>query len=393
MNDHDALRPYFNRLQLRALVIGGGSAILLAIGALVSTREFYQAYLFGYLPWFGLSLGCLGVLLLHHLVSGAWGHIIQRMAESGARTMLVMAVLFLPIIAGMHSLYPWTNHEIVEASHSLHRKAGYLNIPFFLVRAAIYFLFWIVVAFLLSAWSKKQDASADPLLTRKMKKVAGPGMVIFVLSATFSSVDWMMSLEPEWYSTIYGMSAVVGGVLTTLAFCILVLRSLANRKPFVDVLTSRHLHHLGNLLMAFTILWAYMAFSQFIIIWSGNLPEDNFWYLRRLGNGWNIIALILLIGHFFVPFLVLLSRKTKRGIRTLGNVAAGILVMRFLDYFWLVNPAFNTDMFRLHWLDIVAPVSIGGLWVAAFMWQYKAHALLPLHDPRFNEKAEFAHHH
>lgn len=383
MNDAEALRARFDKAQRRALIVGLVAALPLVAGAFFSTRQFFEAYLYGYTIWLGLSLGSLGILILHHLVSGHWGNLIQRIVESGARLLVLMALLFLPIVLGMHHLYPWTDHAYVEASHVLHQKSGYLNIPFFLARATLYFLMWIGMAFWLSKTSRLQDSSADVTLVRKMKIFSGPSLVLFVLTVTFASVDWLMSLEPEWYSVIFGMQTIVGAVLTTLAFAIVVVRLLADREPISGVITTRHIHHLGNLLMAFTILWAYMAFSQFLIIWSGNLPEDNMYYLRRLGTGWNVVALILLIGHFFVPLLVLLSRRVKRAIHSLALIAAGIFVMRFVDWFWLIMPAFSHEAFRFHWLDLVAPVAIGGIWVAAFIWQVKGQPLVPLHDPRF----------
>jgi hypothetical protein len=384
MSTTDTLRQDLDRLQLRSLIAGGAGAALLVAGMFVSSEQFFRSYLYGYLLWLGLTLGCLGLLLLHHLVSGHWGNVIQRMLEAGARGMVLMAMLFLPILTGLQSLYPWTDHQLVESSHVLHQKAGYLSIPFFIGRAALYFLFWGGVAFFLVRWSRAQDATGDPGITRRLKIFSGPSLVFFVLTVTLASVDWMMSLEPEWYSTIYGMSMIVGAVLTTLAFCILLVSRLADRPPIADVLTTRHIHHLGNLLMAFTVLWAYMAFSQFLIIWSGNLPEDNFWYLKRLGTGWNVIAIILLIGHFFVPFLLLLSRRTKRAINNLSKIAVGVLVMRLVDLFWLIMPAFQGAELQLHWLDLVAPIGIGGLWMAYFFSQLKGAPLLPLHDPRFS---------
>lgn len=386
MNDVETLRPQFDQAQRRALIVGLVAALPLIAGAFISTRQFFEAYLYGYTVWLGLSLGSLGILILHHLVSGHWGNLIQRIVESGARLLALMALLFIPVLLGMHHLYPWTDHAVVEASHVLHQKAGYLNIPFFLARAALYFILWIGMALWLSKTSRLQDRSADVTLVRKMKIFSGPSMVLFVLTVTFASVDWLMSLEPEWYSVIFGMQMIVGAVLTTLAFAIIVVRMLADREPISEVITTRHVHHLGNLLMAFTILWAYMAFSQFLIIWSGNLPEDNMYYLRRLGTGWNIVALILLVGHFFVPLLVLLSRRVKRAINTLALIAAGIFVMRLVDWFWLIMPAFSHEAFRLHWLDLVAPIAIGGIWVAAFIWQVKGQPLVPLHDPRFYDE-------
>lgn len=377
----------FDKIQNRSFLIGGVALLILMLGAIASVQQFFQSYLYGYTLWLGLTFGSLGILLLHHLVSGHWGNVVQRIVEAGSKTMLLMAVLFVPIVFGMRDLYPWTHPEVVAASHVVHNKIGYLNVPFFLLRAAGYFLFWIGASLWLGKWSLVQDKTADPGITRKLKIFSGPGMVLFILTVTLASVDWMMSLEPEWYSTIYGMMTIVGGVLTTLAFCIVMIGKLAHHEPLAGVLNTRHYHHLGNLLFAFTILWAYMAFSQYLIIWSGNLPEDNSWYIRRLSTSWNVIALLLLIGHFFVPFLVLLSRRRKKVIQNLVKVAAFVLVMRAVDLFWLIMPAFGKHHFSMHWTNIIAPIAIGGLWMGVFLWQLKQHPLLPLHDPRFEEGA------
>jgi hypothetical protein len=309
------------------------------------------------------------------------------MVEAGARVLPFLFLFFVPVIMGLDSLYPWTNHETVEASHVLHSKAGYLNIPFFIARTVAYFALWIVLAFWLSRKSRQQDGGKEPGLTRRMKLFSSGGIILFVISVTLASVDWLMSLEPEWYSTIYGMHLIVGMVLTALAFCILLLRLFGDGAPYSDVLTTRHFHHIGNMLFAFTILWAYMAFSQFLIIWSGNLPEDNFWYIRRLGTGWNAIAVFLLVGHFFVPFILLLFRNRKRYIESLARVAVLILVMRFVDYFWLIKPAFSPGEWTIHWMDILAPIGIGGLWIALFVREFRAQPMIPLKDPRFSENA------
>jgi hypothetical protein len=379
------VQEYFKKIEGLAVKIGGAGVLALLVSYFVWGEHFYRSYLFGYLPWIMLTLGCLAIVLLHHLVSGAWGHIIQRMTESGARNLAVMALLFVPVVAGMRDLFPWTDGAVVEASHVIHEKAGYLNITFFIVRAALYFAVWFAIARILRTWSMKQDAGGDAALSRRMKIFSGPSMVLFVITISLASVDWMMSLEPEWYSTIYGMSFLVGSVLTALAFCIMLLAKVAGHKPYSDILTSRHAHHLGNLLFAFTILWAYLAFSQYLIIWSGNLPEDNFWYLRRTGPGWNVVAMALLIGHFFVPFFILLSRKSKKELRNLLYIAGWIFVMRFVDIYWLVAPAFDHTSVSLHPLDVIAPVAIGGVWVALFMRTLRKVPILPLHDPRFGE--------
>jgi len=387
MRTAESARDQLDIIAKRGLFTGGAGLVLLIAGGFTYHKQFFESYLYGSIFWLGLSLGCLGLLLLHHLVSGAWGHIIQRMVEAGARILPFLLLLFVPIIVGMESLYPWTDHGTMEASHVLHRKAGYLNIPFFIARTVAYFGLWILSALWLSRKSRQQDTSGEAGLTRRMKLFSSGGIIVFVISVTLASVDWLMSLEPEWYSTIYGMHMIVGMVLTALAFCILLLRLVGDAAPYADVLTTRHFHHIGNLLFAFTILWAYMAFSQFLIIWSGNLPEDNTWYVRRLGTGWNSIAVFLLVGHFFVPFILLLFRNRKRYIESLSRVAVLILVMRFVDYFWLIKPAFSPGQWTLHWMDLMAPVGIGGIWIALFVREFRSHPMIPLKDPRFSADA------
>lgn len=382
MNDLQQLRPDFDRAQQRALLFGIGGIVLLGLGAFFDLQQFYQSYLLAYVFWISFALGCVGILSLHHLVSGQWGFVIQRLTEAGARTIPFMAALFLPVLLGLEHLYPWARPEAHE-NHLLHLKSGYLNFSFFTIRAAVYFAFWIGTGFLLSKWSRRQDQTGDPTLTGKMRRLSAPALIVYVLTVTYAWIDWLMSLEPEWFSSIYGMLAVVSQVLSTLALCIVSLRLLVEKKPFSDVLTTRHYHHLGNLLLAFTILWAYMSFSQYLIIWSGNLPEENFWYLRRLGSGWNGLALFLVVGHFFIPFLLLLSRTTKRVLGKLSLIALGIIVMRFVDLFWLITPAFNPEQIQLHWMDLAASIGLGGVWIAFFIRNLKGYPLLAQKDPRF----------
>jgi hypothetical protein len=380
-----SLRPVFHKYQVRSFILGviGLGAMAAGLVYTPSTGNFYSSYLFGYAFWVGLSLGCLALLMLHHLVSGAWGFVIQRIVEAGARTLPLMAVLFIPVVFGMKELYPWTHPATVGQSHELQAKSGYLSANFFVIRTVVYFGFWITASFVLSTWSRRQDKTGTGTLTARMKTFSGPGMVAFVLTGSFAAFDWMMSLEPGWYSTIYGAMVIVGNVLAALCFAVVLIRFFSLRKPLVGILTTRHYHHLGNMIMAFTILWAYLAFSQFLIIWAGNLPEENSWYLGRLGGGWGTIALLLIVGHFAVPLVLLLLRRNKRSIRRLAVVASMILVMRVIDVFWLVKPAFPADGFSVSALDVLAPLGIGGFWVGYFILQLKTESLVPLHDPRF----------
>jgi hypothetical protein len=337
-----------------------------------------------YLFWTGIALGCFAIVMLHHMVGGGWGFVIRRLLESGTRTIPLMAVLFLPLFLGLHDLYEWTHSEVVSNDEVLQHKSPYLNVTSFSIRAAAYFAIWMIGAYFLNKWSLEQDRTADRALTRRLQILSGPGLVVYGATVTFASVDWAMSLEPHWFSTIYGIVFMVGQGLATLAFMIIALALLANRKPLSDVVSPQHFHDLGNLMLAFVMLWAYVVFSQFLIIWSGNLPEEIPWYLRRTEGGWQWIAIMLAVFHFALPFVLLLSRGTKRKVRALAMVAVAMIFMRLIDMFWLVAPAHRTGL-SIHWLDVAAPIGIGGIWVAAFVWQLKGKALLPIYDPRLEE--------
>lgn len=366
------------RLQRRSLLVGVVALAACLVGALFGHQQFVRSYLVAYVFWIGIALGCLAILMLQHLSGGAWGLVIRRLLESASCTLWLMALLFLPILAGVRSLYPWSRPEEVAASHLLQHKAGYLNVGFFGLRALIYFALWIGVSHLLNRWSLRQDRDGGPEWTRRMQLLSGPGLALFVLSVTFASIDWVMSLRPEWYSTMFGFLFVGGQALSALAFTIVCIALLADRKPLADVLSADHFHDLGKLLLAFVMLWTYFSFSQFLIIWSGNLPEETPWYLARLRGGWGWVAMLILLFHFALPFALLLSRDIKRHSRRLAQVAALVVVMRFIDVLWLIVPEFQHGRLSLHWMDLAAPIGMGGIWVAFFTWQLQRRPLLPL---------------
>jgi hypothetical protein len=377
-------------MQKRSLAVGLIAAVLCAGGALIFPPVFFRAYLSAYIFWIGIPVGALALLMLHHLVGGRWGFMIQRVLEAAIQTLPLMALLFIPLLFGLADLYPWAQTEVVAADPLLQQKAAYLNIPFFIARAVAYFAVWIVLGRLLVTWSLQQDRTADGALTLRLQRLSGPGLVLYGLTVTFAAIDWMMSLEPKWYSTIFGMIFMVSFGLAALALAILATRFLESQKPLAQVISPDRWHDLGNLLLALVMFWAYLQFSQFLLIWSENLAEEIPWYLHRIGGGWEWVALALILFLFALPFILLLSRTTKRSARMLSQVAAAILFMHWLDILWIVAPSFYPARFHLHWLDIVAPVGIGGLWLAAFIGYLKARSLLPLHDPRFAELLEQA---
>lgn len=376
------VHPRLDRIQHRSLIAGGVGLGLCLLGAFLNPEQFFRSYLLAYLFWTGIALGSFAIVMLHHLTGGGWGFVIRRLLEAGTRTLPLMAVLFVPLLFGLPDLYVWARPAEVAGDALLQHKSAYLNVPFFLFRTVVYFAIWIGVTYFLNKWSVEQDRTAEPLLTRRLQVLSGPGLVLYGLTATFASIDWAMSLEPHWFSTIYGVMFIVGQVLATLALMILMAVLLADREPLSNVVSPAYLVDLGNLLLAFVMFWAYMAFSQYIVIWSGNLPEEITWYLHRTTGGWQWIALFLIIFHFAVPFLLLLSRVTKRNVQMLSAVAGALIVIRLVDLFWLVVPAFHHTGLAIHWMDLVAPVGVGGIWMWFFIWQLKGRPLLPLHDPR-----------
>jgi len=386
---HDAYLPEaeLQHFQKLSLIVGMIGLALCGAGLLSNREEFFRSYLLAYLFWLGIALGCLAIVMLHHLSGGAWGIVIRRLLESATRTLPLMALFFLPIVFGLSFLYEWARPEAL-GDKMLRHKSLYLNVPFFLARAALYFAAWIPVAYFLNKWSLEQDQTAAPSLSRQLELLSGPGLVIYGATMTFASIDWVMSLEAHWYSTIYGLSFMVGQVLGAFAFAIAVAILLSSRKPLSEVISAEHLHDLGKLLLAFVMLWAYLAFSQFLIMFSGNLPEEIPWYIRRQQGGWRWIGLLLILMHFVLPFLLLLSRSLKRDAKKLLAVAWLVIAMRFVDLLWQVSPAFHPGGFHLSWMDPAALAGIGGIWLASFVKQLKGRPVLPLHDPFFEEALE-----
>ena len=381
------------RLSTRALIVGVVFTALLIIGAFIDRKQFFQAYLVGFIFWAGITLGSLALLMLQHLTGGTWGLVIRRVLEAATRTLPLIIILFVPLILGIKQLYPWTNAAVMNTTPALQQKAKYLNPSFFLIRAAIYFAFWSLLALLLNWLSLEQDRTADKNIRKRLQFVSGPGLGLLIISITFAAVDWVMSLEPAWFSTIYGLLFVASWSLSALALTIIVMSWLRKREPMIRIAQPAHFHDWGNLLLTLVMLWTYFAFSQYLIIWSGNLPEETTWYVARKHGGWGVIAIAIVILQFAFPFLVLLSRAAKKSSERLALLAVLILLMRFVDAVWLIEPAFNQEHFHLSWMDFAAPIAMGGLWLAAFSWQLEKRALVPINDPQLEQALAPAHGH
>jgi hypothetical protein len=374
------------RLERLALSVGGVFLAASAAGFALDRGQFLRSWLLGFLFWLGIAVGSLGLAMLNQLTGGLWGAVPRRFHEAAARTVPYMAVVFLPVLLGAAALYPWAAPE-AAADALIQQKAAYLNVPFFAARAVGYFAVWTVLAYVLSAWSLRQDAGVDRVRDGRLGGLSGVGLVVLSGTTTFAAIDWGMSLAPHWFSTIYGVLYIVGWTLSGLAFTIVLVAGVSGEPPFDRAVQPVTVHDLGKLLLAFTMLWAYVNFSQFLIIWSGNVSEETPFYVRRLAGGWQVIAILLLLFHFALPFALLLSRPLKRSARALSVVAWLMLLMQLVDLFWLLGPDLAhghgpaAPPLHLSWQDLAAVAGIGGLWLYLFARQALSRPVLPVGEP------------
>jgi hypothetical protein len=378
------------RVQRTGLILGAIGLALSCLGLVVDRERFFQSWLLAYLYWLGPTLGSMGILMLQHITGGRWGVALRRTLEAGMKTLPLMALFFLPIVAGMEQLFEWMHADVVARDAILQHKSIYLNRDFFLLRAGFYFVVWFAVAFGLSRWSIQQDDDPSPSVDRRLHYLSRAGLMLYALTMTFAAVDWAMSLEPHWYSHIYGVIVIGGQILTAMMFAVVVAASLARVPRIGEFVNAERFHDFGKLLLAFIMLWAYFAFSQFLIIWSANLPEETPWYLTRRSGAWQLVAVALILFHFVVPFVLLLSRSLKRTPPLLSTIVLGLLGMRYVDLYWLVAPSFQGKVFSPHWLDLATLLGIGGIWLALFVRLLRPHPLLPLNDPYY-QLSDFEH--
>ncbi len=391
VNQLDLLAPpVAQTVQGRSLTVGVIFGIISAIGIFVAPDQFFRSYLLGYMLWLGLTLGCMAFLMVQHVTGGSWGTVIRRMLEAGSRTIPMMIVLFLPIILGMRRLYVWTNPEFMaKEEHLKMLSRQYLNPNGFVIRAVIYFVIWFLLIHFLNRWSLEQDKPPIRDIPA-FRKVSAPGLILYAFSISFAVIDWIMSLTPPWISTIYAMIFIVGQCLAALCFVVAVGAMLYRYQPMSSLLKADDVQDHGKLMLAFIMLWAYFSFSQLLIIWAGNLPDEITFYTRRFVGGWQFVGLFLAVFHFAIPFVLLLSRPFKRNPRSLVKVAVWIIFMRYVDLYWFIEPAFHKS-FYYHWLDLVVPIAIGGLWMAFFFHNLSSRPLLAAYDPRAQILLEPAH--
>jgi len=373
------------RWSAMALAVGAAAGAVCAAGVWLDPARLFPAYLVAYLFWLGISLGSLAILMLHHLTGGGWGWPIRRILEAACANLLIMAILFVPLGLSAETLYVWARPEAVAGDALLQRKSAYLNVPAWQIRAGVYFTVWIVLGLALNRWAASDAPHAPRSRQRRLVRLAGPGLILWALTVTFASIDWVMSLEPHWYSSMFGLLFMGAQGVSALSLAIVVVAVLRDEPPWQATLDASRSGDLGSLLLAFVMFWSYVSLMQFLIIWSGNLPEETPWYLSRSRGGWQVVAVLLAGLHFVVPFLLLLVRRVKRDARRLAGVAILLLAMRLMDLSWLVLPAFSPGRVTFNGWLIVTPLAIGGLWLAAFSWHLATRARLGLVPASFHE--------
>ncbi len=388
--------PVVHKMARWSLIIGIIFGIVAAVLAFTRPDEFYRGYLIAFMDWLGVALGSMAIIMIRHLTGGGWGVVIRRLQGAAMRTLPLLALLFVPIALGMKHLYIWARPLDQVADKHLHDHLEditktYLTPSGFVYRAILYFAIWNLLSFLLSKWSKEGDSPSTPDNTQKFKAVAGPGLILYGFTITFAAIDWVMSLDPSWISTIFGLGILIGEVLAAMCFAVVIERILFNYRPMSEMLRPDFVQDHGKWMLAFIMVWAYFSFSQWLIIWAGNLPTEITFYIKRLNGGWGYVGLFLAIFHFAVPFALLLSRPFKRNIRKLVWLAIWLLFMRWVDLFWIIEPNFSKTL-TVTVSDIVLPIAIGGFWLAYFFRNLGSLPLLPAYDPSAGEVLGPHHH-
>jgi hypothetical protein len=379
------LRANISRAQSIALSIGVVFTALSLLEYFINPTQFFRSWMVGFLFPFALGLGSLACLMLQYMSGGAWGMVIRRQLEAGTRTIPYVTIMFLPIliavVMGSHALYEWTDPAKVQADPVIRDKSAYLNVTWWVIRAVIVFAIWNLYTFVLNRLSAREEATGDPEISRRLMAWSSIGLVIYVFSLTSAGTDWIMSMNVHWFSTIYGLILLGGQGLTVISLAIISTTLLMKEQPLLGVITKKHLHDLGKLLFMFTLFWTYVSFSQLVIIWSGNLPEEITWYVDRMNGGWEYIGAILLFLQWMLPFLILLSQNIKRNPKTIRFMAIWILCVRLADTIWLVEPNFHSQHLFIDWSDLTAPIGLTGLWAAIYLAQLKQRALIPVNAP------------
>jgi hypothetical protein len=388
---HFEMPEPLRKIERASLIIGVLGAIGCIIGGFVEpAQHFLRSYLIGYMFWLGVSLGCMGILMVAHVTSAHWGFVIRRILEAASLNIFMLALLFIPVLFGIPKLYSWAEPGAVSHDKLVQHLHPYLNTGMFVFRTILYFVIWCLTAYLLNRWSWNQDEPPERDYRLRFQNLSAIGLVLYVFTMTFASIDWVMSLDPHWRSTIFGFYIETGQGLLAFCFGIVMMALLVNYRPLSEVITREHVHDLGKLMFAALILWAYMGFSQGLIYWSGNLPDEISWYINRTHGAWWLVGMVLIFGHFFVPFFILLGQDIKRRPGVIAVLALWLMLMRWVDLYWLIVPNFadTKGIFNFSWVNIASTLGIGGLWMVLFFFNLRAHPLLPLHDPTLHDLLE-----
>ena len=376
--------PIFARLQQRALRVGAVLALAALAGLVAAPRQAMHSYMLAFMLCLGPTLCAMALLMVCHLTGGDWGVGIRRILEAAMGTLPMLAAAFIPIVIGayLHLNYPWANpEELKHNEHLVHQASRYLNPSLFLARGVLYFIAWGVMAYFLLAWSEAQDRPPERPPDKRFQALSAVGIIIYGWTLTFAVIDWVMSLTPEFTSTIYGLIFMVGQGLIALCLATIVAHRLRSHGPMSEVLTTRSFHDYGKLILTFVMLWAYFSFSQWLIVWSGNLPEEIHWFQDRIKGDWGVMGLALIVGHFAIPFALLLSRGLKQNARKLMWIAVWLILMRYLDLYWNIEPSFDPAELHYRWLDAVLPLAMSALWLGYFLRNLRRRPLVALHDP------------
>jgi hypothetical protein len=386
------------RIGRLALIVGVIASLVAIFIAFTSPAMFFRGYLVSFMDWLGVCLGSMAIVMVRHMTGGGWGTVIRRVLGASMRTLPLMILFFIPIAIGVRYLYPWAIpvNSIADPMIREHLEKhpfilhDYLNYHGFVTRAFIYFAIWFILQYLLSKFSFEHDKPPFADTSKRFKIVSAPGIILYAFTVSFAAIDWVMSLDPSWISTIYGLIFVAGQLIAALAFAIVVERILFNYEPMATLLKPSYVHDHGKFMLTFIMVWAYFSFSQWLIIWAGNLPEEITWYFRRLHGGWQFVGLFLVVFHFFVPFFILLSRSFKRDITRMVWVGAWMLVVHYIDLFWHIEPSFS-QTFTVTLADVVIPFAMGGIWIAYFCHNLSSQPLVPAYDATAQDVLESAH--
>ncbi len=402
----DPIRPTADRAERafrftgssRSWLIPGGLGIALlvvsAVGWATDAKQFYFAYLVGWVFCLSLALGGLFFLFINHLPKAYWSVAVRRIPEALVWAFPLLAVLFIPLLFGMHDLYHWTHEDLYDPASPnydeiLAGKRVYLNTPFFLLRLAFYFFVWTVIAYKLYTLSVRQDVEADPQVPALQRRVSAWGLPLTGVTTAFASFDLLMSLDPHWFSTIFGVYFFSGSLLAALCLIALTAIVLQRGGMLRYVVTAEHYQDLGKLMFGFVVFWAYIAFSQYMLIWYGNIPEETVWYRYRFEHGWYYHSAALLFLHFVLPFLILLPRAPKRSIPVMSVMAVWLMIMHWFDLHWIAMPVLHHDHAGFHWLDFTCWLGLLLLFVGALFWRLSRHPLVPQRDPRLARSLRF----